>query len=197
MKMSVYTYCVSSKARDIVLFLELTFLGFQKVTCNDSPSNGTVNDKTPGNMSSYQNISTESTTDNNSSTSTASQTTSTEEPPEDIIDIIQPYVIVGGVAVLLLLLIVNFVSVVQRRKNHRALQGYLLSLHTLVPLLRNYDDIPDRPYGGGRKMSKQQVIEEYDEIGLCKRLSEIRNSKKTEDRNTVYSLQKEIFSSNL
>lgn len=83
------------------------------------------------------------------------------------------------------------------RKNHRALQGYLLSLHTLVPLLRNYDDIPDRPYGGGRKMSKQQVIEEYDEIGLCKRLSEIRNSKKTEDRNTVYSLQKEIFSSNL
>eukprot|EP00105_Crassostrea_gigas_P041129 XP_019925277.1 PREDICTED: uncharacterized protein LOC109619512 isoform X3 [Crassostrea gigas] len=100
MKMSVYTYCVSSKARDIVLFLELTFLGFQKVTCNDSPSNGTVNDKTP---------------DNNSSTSTASQTTSTEEPPEDIIDIIQPYVIVGGVAVLLLLLVVNFVSVVQRR----------------------------------------------------------------------------------
>eukprot|EP00105_Crassostrea_gigas_P041128 XP_019925276.1 PREDICTED: uncharacterized protein LOC109619512 isoform X2 [Crassostrea gigas] len=111
MKMSVYTYCVSSKARDIVLFLELTFLGFQKVTCNDSPSNGTVNDKTPA----YQNISTESTTDNNSSTSTASQTTSTEEPPEDIIDIIQPYVIVGGVAVLLLLLVVNFVSVVQRR----------------------------------------------------------------------------------
>ncbi|XP_065934597.1 uncharacterized protein [Magallana gigas] len=195
MKMAMYTYCVSSKARDFVLFLVIKFLGFQKVTCNDS----TTTVSFTSNTSTYPSIFTESTTgtDNISFTSTTSHITSTEEPPEDIIDIIQPYVIVGGVAVLLLLLIVNFVSVVQRRKNHRALQGYLLSLHTLVPLLRNYDDIPDRPYGGGRKMSKQQVIEEYDEIGLCKRLSEIRNSKKTEDRNTVYSLQKEIFSSNL
>ncbi|XP_065934598.1 uncharacterized protein [Magallana gigas] len=182
MKMAMYTYCVSSKARDFVLFLVIKFLGFQKVTCNDSTTTVSFTSNTSNNISF---------------TSTTSHITSTEEPPEDIIDIIQPYVIVGGVAVLLLLLIVNFVSVVQRRKNHRALQGYLLSLHTLVPLLRNYDDIPDRPYGGGRKMSKQQVIEEYDEIGLCKRLSEIRNSKKTEDRNTVYSLQKEIFSSNL
>uniref|UniRef100_A0A8W8JV80 Uncharacterized protein n=1 Tax=Magallana gigas TaxID=29159 RepID=A0A8W8JV80_MAGGI len=190
--MAMYTYCVSSKARDIVLFLVIMFLGFQKVTCNDT----TTTLSNTSNALTYPSISTESTTgtDNNSSTSTPSPTTSTEQP---IVNQIQPYVIVGGVAVLLLLLIVNFVSVVQRRKNHRALQGYLLSLHTLVPLLRNYDDIPDRPYGGGRKMSKQQVIEEYDEIGLCKRLSEIRNSKKTEDRNTVYSLQKEIFSSNL
>lgn len=175
----MYTYCVSSKARDFVLFLVIKFLGFQKVTCNDSTTTVSF---------------TSNTSNNNSFTSTPSPTTSTEQP---LINQIQPFVIVGGVAVLLLLLIVNFVSVVQRRKNHRALQGYLLSLHTLVPLLRNYDDIPDRPYGGGRKMSKQQVIEEYDEIGLCKRLSEIRNSKKTEDRNTVYSLQKEIFSSNL
>lgn len=175
----MYTYCVSSKARDFVLFLVIKFLGFQKVTCNDSTTTVSF---------------TSNTSNNNSLTSTPSPTTSTEQP---LINQIQPFVIVGGVAVLLLLLIVNFVSVVQRRKNHRALQGYLLSLHTLVPLLRNYDDIPDRPYGGGRKMSKQQVIEEYDEIGLCKRLSEIRNSKKTEDRNTVYSLQKEIFSSNL
>lgn len=189
----MYTYCVSSKARDIVFFLVIMFLGFQKVTCNDSTTTVSFTSNT---SIAYPSIFTESTTgtDNNSFTSTPSPTTSTEQP---LINQIQPFVIVGGVAVLLLLLIVNFVSVVQRRKNHRALQGYLLSLHTLVPLLRNYDDIPDRPYGGGRKMSKQQVIEEYDEIGLCKRLSEIRNSKKTEDRNTVYSLQKEIFSSNL
>uniref|UniRef100_K1RV88 Uncharacterized protein n=1 Tax=Magallana gigas TaxID=29159 RepID=K1RV88_MAGGI len=82
-------------------------------------------------LSTYQNISTESTTDNNSSTSTASQTTSTEEPPEDIIDIIQPYVIVGGVAVLLLLLVVNFVSVVQRRLNARQSQEELAKIEMI------------------------------------------------------------------
>lgn len=185
----MYTYSVSSKARDVVLFLVIKFLGFHKVTCQNNTTNSTasLSDNTTGNSTNNTSIASQN----------VSLPTSTEQPRVDIIYQIQPYVIIGGVAILLLLLIVNFVSVVQRRKNHRALQGYLLSLHTLVPLLRNYDDIPDRPYGGGRKMSKQQVIEEYDEIGLCKRLSEIRNSKKTEDRNTVYSLQKEIFSSNL
>lgn len=177
--MSMFTYRVSSKAPGIVLFLLIKFLCFQKVTCNNTATSTTT-----------------SLTNKTESSNSLTQNT-TVQPSGDIIHKIQPFIILGGVAILLLLLIVNFVSVVQRRKNHRALQGYLLSLHTLVPLLRNYDDIPDRPYGGGRKMSKQQVIEEYDEIGLCKRLSEIRNSKKTEDRNTVYSLQKEIFSSNL
>lgn len=189
----MFTYRVSSKAPGIVLFLLIKFLCFQKVTCNNTATSTatSLTNKTESSNSLTQNT-TDDRTDN-----TSNYYTSTVQPSGDIIHKIQPFIILGGVAILLLLLIVNFVSVVQRRKNHRALQGYLLSLHTLVPLLRNYDDIPDRPYGGGRKMSKQQVIEEYDEIGLCKRLSEIRNSKKTEDRNTVYSLQKEIFSSNL
>ena len=86
------------------------------------------------------------------------------------------------------------------RKYHRVIQRDFLTLHALLPLFRHYDDIDGpRRYAKGRK---DPTIEEYDEIGMfirgskveCKRNSSVRNSLKTPDRNTVYSLQKEVLS---
>ncbi|XP_062591543.1 uncharacterized protein LOC134253033 [Saccostrea cucullata] len=123
-------------------------------------------------------------------------------------------------------LIINLISVIQRRKDHRVVHSYLLSLHTLLPFLTRYDDIPniaDRNSERATSKSKQHVfgnhIEDYDEIGIVtrrsklksmgeldlKRISEVDDSKKdmtsqeetSEDRSTVYSLQKEVFSSDL
>nr|XP_022336430.1 uncharacterized protein LOC111132848 isoform X4 [Crassostrea virginica]XP_022336431.1 uncharacterized protein LOC111132848 isoform X4 [Crassostrea virginica] len=124
----------------------------------------------------------------------------TQGQNDDLIKQLQPFVIMSGVALLLLLLLCNFISVLQRRKYHRVIQRDFLTLHALLPLFRHYDDIDGpRRYAKGRK---DPTIEEYDEIGMfirgskveCKRNSSVRNSLKTPDRNTVYSLQKEVLS---
>ncbi|XP_022336436.2 uncharacterized protein LOC111132848 isoform X7 [Crassostrea virginica] len=156
--------------------------------------------------------STTSTTANNSTTAETSTTVSsvqinttgliatTQGQNDDLIKQLQPFVIMSGVALLLLLLLCNFISVLQRRKYHRVIQRDFLTLHALLPLFRHYDDIDGpRRYAKGRK---DPTIEEYDEIGMfirgskveCKRNSSVRNSLKTPDRNTVYSLQKEVLS---
>ncbi|XP_062567407.1 uncharacterized protein LOC134229656 [Saccostrea cucullata] len=125
---------------------------------------------------------------------------------------------------LFLLFIVNLISVIQRRKDHHVIQSYLLSLHTLLPFLRNYAEIAIDEEDPNRKKSSQgkvfgNHIEEYDEIEIVarrsktneakdtKRVSEAEHSKKVEEekkeeeekknRSNVYSLQKEIFSSDL
>ncbi|XP_048731625.2 uncharacterized protein LOC125648653 isoform X2 [Ostrea edulis] len=144
-------------------------------------------------------------------------TTTVSPTPTNYLELIKPYTIIAGVAVLILLLIVNLVGVIQRRKEQKVIRNYLLSLHSLLPFLRNYDDIPnfDETHGG-RKKSKHNLfgnnIEEYDEIEMVARrskLSEVKEPKHdcetdqstdveaSQDRNTVYSLQKEILSSNL
>nr|XP_022337498.1 uncharacterized protein LOC111133401 isoform X17 [Crassostrea virginica] len=131
---------------------------------------------------------------------TTDLSTTTQGQNDDLIEKLQPFVIMGGVALLLLLLLCNFISVLQRRKYHRVIQRDFLTLHALLPLFRHYDDIDGpRRYAKGRK---DPTIEEYDEIGMfirgskveCKRNSTVRNSLKTPDRNTVYSLQKEVLS---
>ncbi|XP_078339072.1 uncharacterized protein LOC111132848 isoform X2 [Crassostrea virginica] len=153
-----------------------------------------------------------STTANNSTTETSTTEVSsvqinttgliatTQGQNDDLIKQLQPFVIMSGVALLLLLLLCNFISVLQRRKYHRVIQRDFLTLHALLPLFRHYDDIDGpRRYAKGRK---DPTIEEYDEIGMfirgskveCKRNSSVRNSLKTPDRNTVYSLQKEVLS---
>ncbi|XP_061198172.1 uncharacterized protein LOC133206237 isoform X2 [Saccostrea echinata] len=167
-------------------------------------------------------------------TENLSDTTSTSATPSEnnsnkfiLPEALQTYAILGGVGILFLLLIVNLASVVQRRKDHHVIQSYLLSLHTLLPFLRNYADITnvDVENPKGKKSLPPQVfgnnIEEYDEIEIvarrskqseakdAKRGSEADHSKKVDmseemtkgetpkDRSNVYSLQKEIFSSNL
>ncbi|XP_062591616.1 uncharacterized protein LOC134253119 [Saccostrea cucullata] len=137
-----------------------------------------------------------------------------------------PYAVLVGVGILFLLFIVNLISVVQRRKDHHVIQSYLLSLHTLLPFLRNYAEIAiDEEDPKVKKSSQGKVfgnnIEEYDEIEIVarrsktneakdtKRVSEAEHSKKVDtseekkeeeekkNRSNVYSLQKEIFSSDL
>ncbi|XP_061196652.1 uncharacterized protein LOC133204926 [Saccostrea echinata] len=152
---------------------------------------------------------------------------STAEPsPTDVIKQIQPYAIVVGVGLLFFLLIINLVSVIQRRKDHGVIRSYLLSLHTLLPFLTRYDDIAnlgeintERRTSKSKQNSFGNHFEDYDEIGIVARRSKLKEmgdldlkripeadeskkldtsqEEKSDDRSTVYSLQKGVFSSNL
>jgi hypothetical protein len=97
------------------------------------------------------------------------------------------------------------------------MMSYLLSLHSVLPFLRNYDDIPnfDETHVGRKRVKHSLTgnnVEEYDEIEMVARRSKLDEVKETKhecdadqstvmaaskDRDTVYSLQKEILSSNL
>nr|XP_022338388.1 uncharacterized protein LOC111133934 isoform X2 [Crassostrea virginica] len=129
----------------------------------------------------------------------------------------------AGLGILLLLLVVNVISVIQRRNVHRVIQNYLLSLHTLIPFLRNYEDIPINVQNVESKILRKAQrdcrtnLTEYDEIemvqgaklksqngGLAKetettnnREDEQTNTGMVQERDSVYSLQRTVLSTNL
>ncbi|XP_061198171.1 uncharacterized protein LOC133206237 isoform X1 [Saccostrea echinata] len=233
-----YTICTDSEKSTTPSPSSRITVSSSSANISDTPSetlhttsNVTVSSSLPGMVSNYTNQTLAASTD---TTENLSDTTSTSATPSEnnsnkfiLPEALQTYAILGGVGILFLLLIVNLASVVQRRKDHHVIQSYLLSLHTLLPFLRNYADITnvDVENPKGKKSLPPQVfgnnIEEYDEIEIvarrskqseakdAKRGSEADHSKKVDmseemtkgetpkDRSNVYSLQKEIFSSNL
>lgn len=106
------------------------------------------------------------------------------------------------------------------------IQNYLLSLHTLIPFLRNYEDIPNNVQNDESKILRQPQrdcrtnLTEYDEIemvqvaklksneaqngGLAKETEttnnqedEQTNTGMVQERDSVYSLQRTVLSTNL
>lgn len=103
------------------------------------------------------------------------------------------------------------------------IQNYLLSLHTLIPFLRNYEDIPINVQNVESKILRKAQrdcrtnLTEYDEIemvqgaklksqngGLAKetettnnREDEQTNTGMVQERDSVYSLQRTVLSTNL
>lgn len=156
-------------------------------------------------------------------------------------DDLQKWTILAGVAILFLLLVVNTVSVIQRRKNHRSVERYLLSLVALFPFGRNYNDIVSEEQDPDIKVISKRgrdcrIATDYDEIEIVgnpryesndakesksliktqtERETETEVNSKTEtvcgdsegeercslkqvqSRDSMYSLQREVLSSNL
>lgn len=117
---------------------------------------------------------------------------------------LQTWAILAGVAILFLMLVVNTVSVIKRRKDHRIVERYLMSLHAIFPSGRNYNEVVNEEQDPEIRVISKRVRDcrtatDYDEIEMVGNpryesndAKECKPVKKTETENeTETELDKE------